>query len=187
MTKTCASCKGPVAEVDETVIDRQTIHETCFVCGYCNEPLRQGFCRIDLSLGAKFGARWFCTKHQTLTTAEKRAKVEQNMLAEEGNKGAVATNFPDPPKPKPAPKAEEKPAEKPKKVSQFGAAAYSKEKKTHGKCVLCGNEVETLEQLVQVERQTVHKDCFKCAYCAEALKPGFCAQDHSLTVRFGHR
>lgn len=38
--------------------------------------------------------------------------------------------------------------------SDLGAAAYNKEKKTHGKCVLCGNEVETVEQLIQVERQT---------------------------------
>uniref|UniRef100_A0A183C0Y1 LIM zinc-binding domain-containing protein n=1 Tax=Globodera pallida TaxID=36090 RepID=A0A183C0Y1_GLOPA len=52
-------------------------------------------------------------------------------------------------------------------------------------CELCGCGVGPLEQKVQTQKRTMHKECFKCAICDVPLTVGACALDHSLSRYIG--
>ncbi|KAL3101969.1 hypothetical protein niasHS_003378 [Heterodera schachtii] len=47
-------------------------------------------------------------------------------------------------------------------------------------CEICGGTVGPLEQKVQTQKRTMHRECFKCAICDVPLTVGACALDHSL-------
>uniref|UniRef100_A0A914EPX0 LIM zinc-binding domain-containing protein n=1 Tax=Acrobeloides nanus TaxID=290746 RepID=A0A914EPX0_9BILA len=49
---------------------------------------------------------------------------------------------------------------------------------------MCAEEIKTGEDMT-VEQKTIHKSCFKCAFCGVAVRIGACARDHSLESRYG--
>ncbi|KAH7708097.1 LIM domain-containing protein [Aphelenchoides avenae] len=53
-------------------------------------------------------------------------------------------------------------------------------------CATCGEEVANADKLV-IEKDPIHKACFKCALCDAKLQMGHCAVEHSLRSRYGPR
>ncbi|KAI1694799.1 LIM domain-containing protein [Ditylenchus destructor] len=53
-------------------------------------------------------------------------------------------------------------------------------------CATCGELVPHADKLV-VEKETIHKNCFKCALCGTSLQMGHCAVEHNLRGRYGPR
>uniref|UniRef100_A0A915CYT8 LIM zinc-binding domain-containing protein n=1 Tax=Ditylenchus dipsaci TaxID=166011 RepID=A0A915CYT8_9BILA len=59
--------------------ERETIHNQCFKCGFCDAGLKQGSCAMTRS---PYGLHWYCsgpgTKQCSLkNTAEKEAKLKE--------------------------------------------------------------------------------------------------------------
>ncbi|KAL7074727.1 hypothetical protein ACQ4LE_005939 [Meloidogyne hapla] len=53
-------------------------------------------------------------------------------------------------------------------------------------CAICEKRIEHTDKFV-VEKEIIHKDCFKCALCGTRLQVGFCAMELSLYNRYGPR
>uniref|UniRef100_A0A914E155 LIM zinc-binding domain-containing protein n=1 Tax=Acrobeloides nanus TaxID=290746 RepID=A0A914E155_9BILA len=47
-------------------------------------------------------------------------------------------------------------------------------------CYLCKQPIDVMAPKVEIQRQTVHKECFRCCICEEHLLPGYCAMDDGL-------
>uniref|UniRef100_A0A914NZD2 LIM zinc-binding domain-containing protein n=1 Tax=Panagrolaimus davidi TaxID=227884 RepID=A0A914NZD2_9BILA len=47
-------------------------------------------------------------------------------------------------------------------------------------CHLCKQPIEVMAEKVEIQRQTVHKECFRCCVCDKYLMPGYCAMDDGL-------
>ncbi|KAI1732446.1 LIM domain-containing protein [Ditylenchus destructor] len=73
----CAMCKGDIPRGEDMMVERKTIHKTCFKCGYCDCALRLGCCATDHSLVGRYGLMWFCQDHMLLPPGEKAAKLDQ--------------------------------------------------------------------------------------------------------------
>uniref|UniRef100_A0A914HZ63 polynucleotide adenylyltransferase n=1 Tax=Globodera rostochiensis TaxID=31243 RepID=A0A914HZ63_GLORO len=53
-------------------------------------------------------------------------------------------------------------------------------------CAICNEGVQLADRLV-VEKETIHKGCFKCAFCGTRLQVGNCAMELSFYNRYGPR
>nr|CAD2191344.1 unnamed protein product [Meloidogyne enterolobii] len=63
----------------------------------------------------------------------------------------------------------------------FGLAEYVPKD-----CPLCGVPVQLADRLT-VDRETIHKACFKCCFCACNLEQGAAAMERSFYERYGPR
>uniref|UniRef100_A0A914E1J3 LIM zinc-binding domain-containing protein n=1 Tax=Acrobeloides nanus TaxID=290746 RepID=A0A914E1J3_9BILA len=52
-------------------------------------------------------------------------------------------------------------------------------------CDICSEPVDFTEPKVKIQKQIIHKECFKCIICDEQLEIGCCAMDHGLCRYFG--
>ncbi|KAL3072957.1 hypothetical protein niasHS_017931 [Heterodera schachtii] len=73
--KKCVICGNLVQLADKMMIDRVTLHNKCFNCGYCGNPLKPGECAMEVH---SFGRRWYCSgpagSCAMLPTAQKEAR-----------------------------------------------------------------------------------------------------------------
>ncbi|KAH7705674.1 hypothetical protein AAVH_27114 [Aphelenchoides avenae] len=71
-TTPCAVCRAPVKNAEKVVVDRETIHKECFICGYCDKELKHGACAL---IKTSMGKRWFCRNCALLDPSERQKKL----------------------------------------------------------------------------------------------------------------
>uniref|UniRef100_A0A914HYC4 LIM zinc-binding domain-containing protein n=1 Tax=Globodera rostochiensis TaxID=31243 RepID=A0A914HYC4_GLORO len=72
----CERCEKEVPFEDKFVVDRLTIHKSCFKCAICDKALSVGACSLERGL-SRYGPLWFCWEHMMTPPGEKEQLIVQ--------------------------------------------------------------------------------------------------------------
>uniref|UniRef100_A0A183BXM1 LIM zinc-binding domain-containing protein n=1 Tax=Globodera pallida TaxID=36090 RepID=A0A183BXM1_GLOPA len=81
----CQICEKDVPPTDKIVVDRLTIHKSCFTCAICDKPLQQGSCNLERGL-ARYGTFWLCREHSLIPPGEKEELIVKKGYKERSRK-----------------------------------------------------------------------------------------------------
>ena len=73
-TPKCERCEKEVKANEKLVMDRKTIHKSCFKCGICDKALQHGSSGLDERLKL-YGPIWLCKEHLVMAPKAKEEAI----------------------------------------------------------------------------------------------------------------
>ncbi|KAL3100612.1 hypothetical protein niasHS_001178 [Heterodera schachtii] len=82
----CEICETEIKPTEKLIVEKHTMHISCFKCAFCDVKLSVGACAMEPNLLERFGPLFFCADHMLISPAEKKEQILRKGHKEKGKK-----------------------------------------------------------------------------------------------------